>query len=230
MSTYNFLGLVNDVNRTLNEVELTESTFATAIGFYSTVKDAVNESIRGINYEQFEWPFNHVLQEEVLVVDQTRYSLPNDVKTVDLDSFRVKYDETLGSNTAKLKIISYEEYLSTYLDQEYNVTNGYKGVPDTVFRTPNMQFGIVPAPDKAYNIAYEYYRLPVDLDAATDIPTVPDAFRHVIRNGALYHAYMFRGDLDSAALSLKKYEDGIKNMRTIFINRYEQARSHVIQR
>ena len=41
---YNFLGLVNEVNRRLNEVELTSSNFATAIGYYNTAKDAVNST------------------------------------------------------------------------------------------------------------------------------------------------------------------------------------------
>ena len=34
---YDFIGLVNEVNRRLNEVELTTSNFSTATGFYSQV-------------------------------------------------------------------------------------------------------------------------------------------------------------------------------------------------
>jgi len=43
---YDYLGLVNDVNRRLNEVELTSSNFAAATGEYSMIKDAVNSAIR----------------------------------------------------------------------------------------------------------------------------------------------------------------------------------------
>ena len=39
---YDFLGLVNDVNRRLNEVSLTSSNFDTATGEYGMIKDAVN--------------------------------------------------------------------------------------------------------------------------------------------------------------------------------------------
>ena len=46
---YNFLGLVNEINRRLNEVELTSSNFGTAVSFYAHAKDAVNASIRYIN-------------------------------------------------------------------------------------------------------------------------------------------------------------------------------------
>ena len=49
---YNYLGLVNEVNRRLNEVELTSSNFDTAGGFYSSAKDAVNASLRHINHEE----------------------------------------------------------------------------------------------------------------------------------------------------------------------------------
>ena len=40
---YNFLGLVNQVNRRLNEVELSSTNFDTATGFYAMPKDD-NES------------------------------------------------------------------------------------------------------------------------------------------------------------------------------------------
>ena len=70
---YDFLGLVNDINRRLNEVELTSSNFATAAGFYGQAKDAVNASIRYMNQSEYEWPFNHVEQEDVLTVGTSRY-------------------------------------------------------------------------------------------------------------------------------------------------------------
>ena len=53
---YNYLSLVNQINRRLNEVELSSSNFATATGFYSQAKDAVNSSqskfrIKGVGGE-----------------------------------------------------------------------------------------------------------------------------------------------------------------------------------
>ena len=73
---YNFLGLVNDVNKRLNEVELTEVTFSTATGYSSFVKDSINASLRHLNQEEFEWPFNHVEEEETLTAGTVRYSYP----------------------------------------------------------------------------------------------------------------------------------------------------------
>ena len=45
---YNYIGLTNEVNRRLNEVELTSANFPTATGFYAHIKDAVNSAIRDI--------------------------------------------------------------------------------------------------------------------------------------------------------------------------------------
>ena len=43
-----FLTLTNDVLRELNEIELTSSTFASAKGIQSFVKDAVNKSLKDV--------------------------------------------------------------------------------------------------------------------------------------------------------------------------------------
>lgn len=90
MADYNYLSLVNEVNRRLNEVELSSANFGTATGFYSTVKDAVNASIRHVNHEEFGWPFNHVEQEDILSAGIGRYSYPQDAKHVDMGTFRIK--------------------------------------------------------------------------------------------------------------------------------------------
>ena len=182
---YDYLGLVNDVNRRLNEVELTTSNFSTATGEYGMIKDAVNASIRYINQHEYEWPFNHVTADETMTAGVVRYAFPTDAKTVDFDSFRIKRNDTLGNDTKRLTILSYEEYLNKHVDIEYN-TSSARGVPDYIFRTPNQEFGFVRAPDKAYEYVYEYYRLPVDLLNTTDVPTVPEQFRYIIVNGAMY--------------------------------------------
>lgn len=222
---YNYLGLVNDINRRLNEVELTSSNFSTAQGFYSAAKDSVNSSIRHINQSQYEWPFNHTEEEQVLVPGTVRYAYPADAKTIDFESFRIKRNDTLGNTTQKLLVISYEDYLDRYLDDEYNTSNtSIRTIPRHIFRTPDQKFGVHPVPDKAYELVYEYYKLPVDLVSATDVPTLPEQFRSIIVDGAMYYAYTFRGNSQDATLHLQKFEEGIKDMRSLYINRYEYIR------
>ena len=296
---YNFLELVNEINRRLNEVELTTTTFTTATGFYQTAKDAVNSSIRHINHEEFSWPWNHREEEEVLSAGIARYSYPEDAKLINMDSFRIKRNERitstarvngaissttalvvdtnvgtitagmtvtgegivgtvtvsslsdqnnlvlstqqtlsdnvaltftkgLGVETKKLKAMDYQEYLDNHVDHEYNTNNSIRTVPRNIIRTPSQEFIFYPCPDKAYEVVYEYYQNPVSLSLSSDVPTIPKEFQHVIVDGAMFYAYQFRGDNQSAQISQQKFEQGIKYMRSLYINRYDYLRSSMI--
>ena len=225
---YNFLGLVNDINRRLNEVELTSSNFANAKGFYSTAKDAVNSAIRHINHEEFYWPWNHVEEEDTLTAGTTRYGYPYDAKTIDMDSFRIKRDDSLSIGTVKLKNLNYKEYLDKYVDYEYNSSASMQKVPSFVVRAPSQEFLLVPTPDKAYELVYEYYRNPVELELFDDVPSIPIEFKHIIVDGAMFYAYQFRSDTQAAQISQAKFETGIKYMRSLYINQYDYVRSTMI--
>lgn len=221
---YDYISLVNDINRRLNEVELTSSNFITATGYYSFAKDAVNASIRHINQEEFEWPWNHVEETEVLVAGEVRYSMPYDAKTVNMNTFRIKRNADLNVETVKLKILSYEEYLDKYADSEYNSSTNNRSTPTHVVRTPGRELIFYPNPDKAYEAVYEYYALGYDLESATDVPNLPEQYRYVIIDGAMYYVYQFRGDMQAAQLALQKFEQGIKQLRSLHINRTEYLR------
>jgi len=151
---YDFIGLVNDVNRRLNEVELTTSNFATAQGYYNLTKDAVNASIRHIHQEEFEWPWNHAEETEVLTAGEVRYSMPYDSKTINMNSFRIKRDDSLNVATKRLKVLNYEEYLDKHADVEYNSSSDVRSVPQYVVRAPSKELLFVPSPDKAYEVIY----------------------------------------------------------------------------
>jgi len=222
---YDYLGLVNDAARRLNETALTSSNFSTAKGFYPTLKEAVNSSIRHINQAHFFWPYNHNKEEIDLEAGVSRYALVENAKYVDFGSFRVKRNTTLNVGQGRrLPQLTYAEYLDTYLDQEYETDSTVGGVPRNIVRTPDEEFIIVPMPDKAYEIEYEYYMEPVDLENATDVPTIPERFRHVIVDGIMYYAYMFRDNIEMANLSQSKFENGIKNMRTLLVNEHAYFR------
>jgi len=224
---YNFLELTNNVARRLNEVPLTSVNFATASGFHADIKSYVNQALTRINIEEYEWPFNHVTQNLTLTVDQVKYPYPTDAKSIAFDTFILKKDLSLNTESAKLEVVDYEQHLKDSLDLEITPAD-YASKPKQVFRARDLTFGIIPAADAAYQVRYEYYRLPVELTSWDEVPTVPEHFKWVIQEGAMYHAYMFRGDENLAVLSDKLFMDGIKDMRKLFINRYEYARSTMI--
>lgn len=221
---YDFLGLVNDVNRRLNEVALDTTNFAATTGYYAFVKEAINSSIRHINQEEFEWPWNHIEEELTLTAGTSRYAFPIDAKTINMDRFRIKRDNALNTGTVKLKNMSYEEYLDKYIDNEYNSSASNRGVPEYVVRTPSREFILVPTPDQAYDLVFEYYLLGYDLELHNDVPTLPESYRHVIVDGAMYYVYQFRSDTSLAQLSLSKFENGIKYLRSQHINRTDYIR------
>lgn len=225
---YNFLELTNDVARRLNEVPLTSTNFTDATGVHADFKAYVNEAITRINYEHFEWPFNHQTQELVLTVDQVKYPYPADAKLLAFDTFVIKGDPVLNVESRVLRPLDYEEHLQTSLDLEINPSD-YSTIPERVFRSRDFTFGIIPAPDKAYTLRYEYYKAPTTLVEWDDVPTVPEAFRWVINEGALYNAYMFRGDTEQAAVANGMFDKGLKDMRKLYVNRYEYARSGMIR-
>lgn len=221
---YDYLSLVNDINRRLNEVELTTSNFATATGYYAFAKDSVNNAIRHIQQEEFEWPWNHCEETETLVAGEVRYSYPYDAKTLNMNTMRIKRDDALGVGTQRLKVLSYEEWLDKYADNEYNSDASIRGIPTHVARTPSRELVLHPVPDKAYELVYEYYRTGYDLENHGDVPTLPEQYRYVIVDGAMYYVYQFRGDMQAAAMALSKFQQGIKHLRSLHINRTDYVR------
>jgi hypothetical protein len=223
-----FLSLVNDVNLRLNEVPLTSSNFAGASGVYADNKGHINNAINRINREEFEWPFNHTTKTQTLVVNQSKYPYETDAKSVAFDTFRLKGDLALNCTSRSLSTIDYEEVLQKFPDYEFNPED-YSSSPSGVYRRRDMSFGILPPPDQTYDVVYEYYKLPVDMTDWDSVPTIPEQFRWVIIEGAMYHSYMFRGGIEEAAASNELFKQGLKDMRKIFINRSEYARSTVIR-
>jgi len=57
-------------------------------------------------------------------------------------------------------------------------------------------------------------------DLFLPVPTVPQQFKHVIVDGAMYHAYMFRDNAQSASMSKQKFDEGLKALRSLLVNNY----------
>ena len=224
---YNYLGLTNEVLARMNEVELTASNFVSgARGFQVQCKNAVNDAVNYINQREFGWPFSHATKTQTLVADQTRYSIPTDAIHVDYETFRISKDNTLGVAGTTLRVLDYKEYVDRLIEQE--TTSDVGGVPIYVFRTPDNNYGLYPYPDKAYTLKYEHFNKPTALSAATDAPTVPEQFRQVIADGATAYAYQYRGEAQQYGINFSRFEEGIKHMQSILLNRTDYVRSTYI--
>jgi hypothetical protein len=230
MASATYLTLCNRVLRAMNEVELTSSTFTTTRGFHSQVKDAVNASIREINEAEFEWPFNHVAGSQVLTPGERYYDFPATFKTVDLDTFKIARDDGLQVKAKRLTPVMWEDYTRYARDIDDNLdATGYT-LPRSVYRTQDGHWGLTPPPDLAYTVNFEYFSNPTELSAYTDTTTIPATYDHVIVDGALYHGFLFRDNPEGAAAAYKRFDSGIKRMRTLLINRYQHVSSTMISR
>lgn len=226
---YNYLDITNEVLSRMNEVELTASNFTTSRGFQTQCKNAINDAINYIFQREFSWSFSHSEQSETLVAGQTRYSIGATLYHVDYDTFRIEKDNTLGVAGVTLREIDYKEYVDKFIDQES--TSNVGGVPIYVFRTPDNNYGMYPYPDKAYTLKFDAYVKPTALSAATDVPTIPEQFRQVIVDGATAYGYQYRGEAQQYGINFARFEEGIKHMQSLFINRnFSYLRSTYIPR
>ena len=164
---------------------------------------------------------------QTLTAGTTRYAFPTDAKLIDFESFRIKENATLGNDTKKLALITYDEYLEKYVDQEYAASQT-RALPRFVFHGPDLKYGLVEPPDQAYTLVYDYYVFQADIDEHGDTMVIPDRFKHVVVDAAMFHAFMCRGNTLDAVVLKERADEGIKAMRSMLINRYHYMRSYMI--
>lgn len=211
--------LVNDVLADFNEVVLTEANFAsTSIGFYQVVKNSVNNALRKIYEQEQEWPFNHDTWTEIMVSLQTDYIFPQDTSKIDWNSFKLMRDDTLPIAANKLRYLEYSDYLTHWWPQDAQDDTGNS--PLYVVPGKDLTWYVSPPPDKAYTIEYDYWKQPLDCVNYDDIPTVPDRYRYVVKDGAKIDCYAFRQNVQEAQNYEGKFQAGIKTMRTQLMNTY----------
>ena len=104
------------------------------------------------------------------------------------------------------------------------------GIPRNIIRTPDNNYLLFPFPDKEYVLTFDYYTFPDDLSAHGDITTIPDRFAPVVIDGATAFVYQYRGEMQQYQLNFARFEQGIKNMQSLLINKYEYVRSTVVLR
>lgn len=221
-STY--LDLCNKILRRLNEVEIAVGDFPAVRGVQALVKDAVKASVAKINQAEFEWPFNAAEHTETLAAGQSEYIWPAYFKVSDWNSFQIQKDVNLNVGYKVLSLIDRDVWYKSHRDADYEAGSAGRGVPQYVFQSHGNGFGVSPSPDAAYRVRFRYYLNYSDLINYDDVTRIPESFDTVIVDGALYHLYMFKDNLESAQAAYAAFDDGIKDLQTLYINNYEYIR------
>ena len=216
-----YIDLCNKTLRRLNEVEISADDFPTVRGVQALVKDAVKAAIAKVNQAEYGWPFNAAEHTQVLNVGQTEYTWPDYFKVSDWNSFQIQKDDSLAVTYKTLKSIDRDEWYRDYRDDDYEAGSAGRAVPDFVFPSHGNGFGVSPSPDKAYTIRFRYYQNYSDLTAATDVTRIPESFDTVIVDGAIYNLYMFKDNLEAASAAFTAFQQGIKDLQTLYINNYQ---------
>jgi len=104
------------------------------------------------------------------------------------------------------------------------------GIPEFIVRTPDNNYLVYPFPTKSVTIKFDYYTFPTDMSAHGSTTTVPDRFAAVIIDGATAFVYQYRGETQQYQLNMQRFEQGIKNMQTLLVNKFSYLRSTFIAR
>ena len=192
-----------------------------------------------------EYLDKHINQEDEVVSTALNGSHTDSVTTITVDS-------TSGFDSTGTIVVGTEEitYTGTSSTTFTGATRGAGGttaaahsdddtvtqfdggsIPTHVFRTPDDRYGLFPYPNKAYTLAFDYYTFPTsDLSAHGDTTTIPDRFKHIITDGAVSYMYLYRSEVPLYERSFALFNDGIKHMQTLLINRFDYMRSTYIPR
>ena len=100
--------------------------------------------------------------------------------------------------------------------------------PIYVVRTLDNNYLLYPYPEKQYTLKYDFFTFPTDMSAHGDTTSIPDRFAPVIIDGAVSFVYQYRGETQQYGIAFARFEQGIKNMQTLLVNKFEYVRSTYI--
>lgn len=213
-----YIELCNQVLRRLNEVEIANAEFGSVRGVQALVKDAVKAAVAKINQAEFGWPFNAAEETDTLVVGQEEYTWPSYFKVADWNSFQIQANDGQNVSFKTLKRIDRDEWYKYHRDDDYAAGVAGRGVPEFVFESHGNGYGVSPSPDKAYTLKFRYFMNYADITNYDDVTRIPESYDSVLIDGALYHMYMFKDNIESAQAAFMAFEQGIKNLQTLYIN------------
>jgi len=238
-----YLELTNEVLRELNEIPLTSTNFASAVGLQQFVKDSINKSIFDIANEEPQLPFLAVGESggtdpfygnvTVASVAGTRWyelkasssSLKDDYASIDWDDFYLTTINVSGETapfvSKGLGFLSLADWKRYYRDSE-NVDDADAqsyGEPSRVIKSPDgRKFGLSPIPDKVYNIHFYAFDKPTKLSAHGDTVVFPEQYTNIITARTRYYIWQFKESPQQAAFAMDDYKKAMRTMKSNLIN------------
>ena len=230
-----YLDLCNTILRELNEVELTSSTFTSALGIQKFIKDTINRAYFDICNAEDKWnflsvgdPLNDYYGNAVIETAagtrwydlQSAQTILNQYSFIDYDNIVITEEGVSGKSAPfeifKLQPLSLSNWQRLYGVQEAkdkSDTQSY-GIPRRVIRAPaNDKIGFSPIPDGVYKVYFYAYAQPTELTASTDTVVFPKQYTSVLLARARYYVHQFKDNMSQAQLSEVEFQKGLRTMR-----------------
>jgi hypothetical protein len=230
-----YLDLCNTILRELNEVELTSSTFTSALGIQKFIKDTINRAYFDICNAEDKWnflsvgdPLNDYYGNAVIETSagtrwydlQSAQTILNQYSFIDYDNIVITEEGVSGKSAPfeifKLQPLSLSNWQRLYGVQEAkdkSDTQSY-GIPRRVIRAPaNDKIGFSPIPDGVYKVYFYAYAQPTELTASTDTVVFPKQYTSVLLARARYYVHQFKDNMSQAQLSEVEFQKGLRTMR-----------------
>ena len=234
-----YLQATNELLREVNEIALTSSNFASAIGIQQHAKDCINRAYNDIVTSEPRWSFlatgesgstdpfyGNVYVETVAgtrwyELKESSSSLTTDYGAVDWNDFYLTTigvsGETTPYTSRNLRFVTLEDWKDFRREAENidDTDSQNWGEPNVVFRSPDgRKFGLSPIPKKVYRVWFFAYDLPTALSAHGDTVVFPDVYVPVLIARARYYMHQFKENMQAAAFALDDYKKGLRQMKS----------------
>jgi|TARA_R100000329_G_scaffold149351_1_gene139859 hypothetical protein len=234
-----YLQATNELLREINEIVLTSSNFANAIGIQQHAKDCINRAYNDIVTSEPRWSFlatgesgatdpfyGNVYLETVAgtrwyELKESSSSLTTDYGAIDWNDFYLTTIGVSGASTPytsrNLRYVTLEDWKDFRRESENidDTDSQNWGEPNVVFRSPDgRKFGLSPIPKKVYRVWFFAYDLPTALSAHGDTVVFPDVYVPVLIARARYYMHQFKENMQAAAFALDDYKKGLRQMKS----------------
>jgi hypothetical protein len=175
---------------------------------YSRLLDWISEAWMEIQRMRNDWAFQRATATCATVLGQTSYSASDfgisdtlgfwAVDYENGDTFRNYVTATGTSSETFMDVWDYDRWRDTYL---FGALRTSYTRPYVVAVTPDNAIACGPIADAGYTLVGDYYKVPTELVAATDTPTLPVQYHMAI----VYKAMMYYGASEAAP---EVYDEG----------------------
>jgi hypothetical protein len=191
-----FLELVQKVVLKAGIAESGPATVVNQFGDYLRAITFVQTAHAEIQNMYFDWDFLWRTDSLPTQANLATYAGPSDLGIWDVDRIFL--------NGNKLNIVDWKDYRPENLDPAMP----YEGVIQ-----PNGQLRLIPTPDSAYTVTFDYFRRPLVLVSNSDTPLIPSQFHDVIVGRAMMTAGNYESGMDIKTEGAELYQQFLQQLK-----------------